>query len=47
MKHYATSSLVKIPSGSLTLSVISGLTTLLNRRHFTAGFPREDQPRNE
>ena len=44
MKHYATHRVVKIPSGSLTLSAISGLTTPLNKRHFTARFPREDEP---
>ena len=47
MKHYATHRVVKIPSGSLTLSAISGLTTPLNKRHFTAGFPREDEPFHE
>jgi hypothetical protein len=39
MKHYPTHSLVKIPSGSLTLSAISGLTTLLNRKTLHRGLP--------
>jgi hypothetical protein len=47
MKHYATPSVVKIPSGSLTHFAISGVTTLLDRRHLTARFPREDQPHDE